>query len=147
VADQLVNGVRFRALTVLDVCTREALAIQGGRRFRTEDVVAVCSRIAAKRAYPARVFVDNGSEFSGRVFDLWAHHQRYRAEALAPHVDAQAARRIQRPRLHFCRSSSYREFRWRRQWAMRADGSSGCVAYVGTSGANCIQGCALLTHR
>jgi putative transposase len=76
VADQLVNGVRFRALTVLDVCTREALAIQGGRRFRTEDVVAVCSRIAAKRAYPARVFVDNGSEFSGRVFDLWAHHQK-----------------------------------------------------------------------
>lgn len=76
VADQLVNGVRFRALTIVDVYTREALAIQVGQRLRAEDVVAVCNRIAAKRGPPVRVFVDNGSEFSGRVFDLWAYHQK-----------------------------------------------------------------------
>lgn len=36
VADQLVNGVRFRALTIVDVYTREALAIQVGQRLRAK---------------------------------------------------------------------------------------------------------------
>jgi putative transposase len=76
VADQLVNGMRFRALTIVDVYTREALAVLVGQRLRAEDVVGVCNRLAAKRGAPARVFVDNGSEFSGRVFDLWAYHHK-----------------------------------------------------------------------
>ena len=76
VADQLVNGTRFRALTVVDVYTREALAIAVGQRLKAEDVVAVCNKLVGKRGSPARIFVDNGSEFSGRVFDLWAYHQK-----------------------------------------------------------------------
>ena len=76
VADQLVSGTRFRALTIVDVYTREALAIAVGRRLKAEDVVGVCNRLVAKRGSPVRIFVDNGSEFSGRVFDLWAYHQK-----------------------------------------------------------------------
>jgi putative transposase len=76
VADQLVNGTRFRALTIFDVYTREALAIVVGQRLRAEDVVGICNRPAAKRGAPVRVLVDNGSEFSGRVFDLWAYHHK-----------------------------------------------------------------------
>ena len=75
-ADQLVNGTRFRALTIVDVYTREALAILIGQRLRAEDVIGVCNRLAASRDAPVRVFVDNGSEFSGRVFDLWAYHHK-----------------------------------------------------------------------
>jgi putative transposase len=74
VADQLAGGQRFRALTVVDVFTRECLAIVVGQRLRAEDVVAASNRIVAKRGPPRRVFADNGSEFSGRVFDLWAYH-------------------------------------------------------------------------
>lgn len=74
VADQLVDGTRFRALTVVDVFTREALSIAVGRRLVAADVVAVCNRLAAQRGSPVRVFVDNGSEFSGRLLDLWAYH-------------------------------------------------------------------------
>lgn len=76
VADQLVNGTRFRALTIVDVFTRESLAIAVGQRLRGEDVVAVCNRIVAQRGAPVRIFVDNGSEFSGKTFDLWAYHQK-----------------------------------------------------------------------
>lgn len=76
VADQLVDGTRFRALTIVDVFTREALAISVGQRLRGEDVVAVCNRLVARRGAPVRVFVDNGSEFAGRTFDLWAYHQK-----------------------------------------------------------------------
>ena len=44
VSDQLANGMRFRALTVVDVCTREALAIEVGQRLGGEHVVAVLNR-------------------------------------------------------------------------------------------------------
>jgi putative transposase len=74
VADQLADGRKLRALTVVDVFTREALCIRVGQKLRGEDVVDACNRIVAKRGAPARVFVDNGSEFSGRLMDLWAYH-------------------------------------------------------------------------
>jgi len=74
VADQLVDGRRFRALTIVDVFSREALAIEVGQRLRGEDVVAVCNQLVARRGAPKRIFVDNGSEFSGRLLDLWAYH-------------------------------------------------------------------------
>lgn len=74
VADQLVDGRKLRALTVIDVFTREALCIRVGQRMRGEDVVAACNRLAAQRGAPARIFVDNGSEFSGQMMDLWAYH-------------------------------------------------------------------------
>jgi len=74
VSDQIANGQRFRALTIVDVFSREALAVVVGTRLRAEDVVAACNALAAKRGAPKRVFTDNGSEFSGRVFDLWAYH-------------------------------------------------------------------------
>jgi putative transposase len=74
VADQLADGRKLRALTVVDVFTREALCIRVGQKLRGEDVVDACNRLVAKRGAPARVFVDNGSEFSGRLMDLWAYH-------------------------------------------------------------------------
>lgn len=76
VADQLVDGTRFRALTIVDVYTREALDIVVGQRLRAEHVVEACNRLVATRGSPARIFVDNGSEFSGRIFDLWAYHRK-----------------------------------------------------------------------
>lgn len=74
VADQLADGRKLRCLTVVDVFTREALAIVVGSRLRAEDVVATCNAIRAERGAPERIFVDNGSEFSGRMLDLWAFH-------------------------------------------------------------------------
>jgi putative transposase len=76
VADQLVDGTRFRALTIVDVYTRDALDIVVGQRLRAEQVVEACNRLVASRGSPVRIFVDNGSEFSGRVFDLWAYHRK-----------------------------------------------------------------------
>lgn len=41
VADNLFNGRRIRALTVVDNFSRECLAIEVGQGLRGEDVVAV----------------------------------------------------------------------------------------------------------
>lgn len=73
VADQLTNGAKFRTLTVVDVFTKEALAIEVGQRLRGEHVVGALNRIAARQGAPRHVFVDNGSEFSGRLLGMWAY--------------------------------------------------------------------------
>ncbi|HBP89064.1 MAG TPA: IS3 family transposase, partial [Nitrospiraceae bacterium] len=52
VADQLADGRRFRALTVLDVLTRECLAIKAGASLRGEQVVTVLNHIMKNRPAP-----------------------------------------------------------------------------------------------
>lgn len=84
VADQLADGRKFRALTVVDVFTREALAIEVGPRLRGEHVVATLDHIALHRRRPNYLFVDNGSEFSGRLLDLWAYHHKVRIDFSRP---------------------------------------------------------------
>ena len=45
VADQRADGSRFRSLTVVDIYTREGLAIESEQRRKGEDVVRVLNRI------------------------------------------------------------------------------------------------------
>jgi putative transposase len=73
VADQLADGRRFRALTVVDVFTRESLAIEAGQRLRGEDVVRTLNQIRSQRGVPKFLHCDNGSEFSSQIMDLWAY--------------------------------------------------------------------------
>jgi len=73
VADQLADGRRFRALTVVDVFTRESLAIEVGQSLKGEDVTQVLSRIRAQRSTPKTLFCDNGTEFTSQAMDLWAY--------------------------------------------------------------------------
>jgi putative transposase len=80
VHDQLSNGQRFRALTIIDIYSREALAIEVGQRLRAEDVVAVLNRLAQKHGAPRYLFADNGAEFTGQLMDLWAYHHRVRID-------------------------------------------------------------------
>jgi putative transposase len=84
VSDQLANGQRFRALTVIDVFTREALMIEVGMRLRGHNVAAVCNRLVACNGAPKRIFVDNGSEFSGQLMDLWAYHHKVQIDFSRP---------------------------------------------------------------
>lgn len=72
VADQLTDGRRFRALTIVDVFTRESLAIEAGQALKGTDVVAVLNQIRFERGAPKMLFRDNGSEFTSQIMDLWA---------------------------------------------------------------------------
>ena len=84
VADQLANGHRFRALTVVDVCTRERLAIEVGQHLRSEHVVQVLNRLTAQRGAPRRLFCDNGSEFCSQLVDLWAYQHQVHIDFSRP---------------------------------------------------------------
>ena len=73
VADQLADGRRFRALTVLDLFTRECLAIDVGHGLTGRDVVATLERLRFERGLPQRIYCDNGTEFVSAAMDLWAY--------------------------------------------------------------------------
>lgn len=73
VHDELFNGRRFRALTVVDNWSRESLAITVDWRFRGTDVVATMDHLKLTRGLPKRIQVDNGSEFISKALDKWAY--------------------------------------------------------------------------
>ncbi len=73
VADQLADGQRFRVLTVIDVFTRECVAVAIGKHLTGADVVSSLERVRLKRGTPQRLFCDNGSEFTSQLLDLWAY--------------------------------------------------------------------------
>jgi putative transposase len=84
VADQLSNGQRFRALTTVDLYTRESLAIDVGQRLRAEDVVRVLDQLRRQRGAPGVLYCDNGSEFTSQLVDLWTYHHGVRIDFSRP---------------------------------------------------------------
>jgi putative transposase len=73
VADELFNGRRIRALTVVDNLSRESLAITVGQRLTGDDVVATMQALQGSGRVPERIQVDNGSEFISKALDRWAY--------------------------------------------------------------------------
>jgi putative transposase len=84
VHDALSTGQTFRALTVMDVFTREGLAIEVGQRLRGEHMVEVLNRLVRQRRAPQYLFADNGAEFTGHLVDLWAYHYGTRIDFSRP---------------------------------------------------------------
>ena len=82
--DQLSNGTKFRALTVVDIYRREGLAIEVGQRLKAEHVVEVLNRLVQQRGFTKYLFADNGSEFIGHLVDLWAHRCKVRLDFSRP---------------------------------------------------------------
>ena len=74
VADNLYNGRRIRALTVVDNFSRECLDIHVDSSIKGNQVVARLEwlRVIAGRK-PIRIQVDNGSEFISKALDKWAY--------------------------------------------------------------------------
>jgi putative transposase len=65
-----------RTLTIIDLLTRECLAIEVGFSLRAEHVVAAVNRLEYSPGLPERISCDNGSEFAGGQVDLWAYNHK-----------------------------------------------------------------------
>ncbi len=66
VSDQLYNGKRFRALTLIDTYSRECIAIHADKAIKGETVVEVLEGVKESRGLPKKIKVDNGpSSFRG----------------------------------------------------------------------------------
>ena len=73
VRDTLGDGRAFRALTIVDDCTRECPAIEVDVSLPGARVVDVLERLARTRGRPRAIVCDNGPEFAGQDLDEWAY--------------------------------------------------------------------------
>jgi putative transposase len=91
VSDALARGRRIRLLAVLDVCTREALAIEVDASLPGARVAQVLERVAGDRGAPAQIVLDNGPELAGKALDQWAYARGVRLRFIAPGKPVQNA--------------------------------------------------------
>jgi putative transposase len=78
--DVLSDGRRFRTLSVLDLATRECLAIEVDTTLPAQRVVRPLDQRMLWHGAPQRITLDNGPEVTGQALDVWAYQRR----ALAP---------------------------------------------------------------
>ena len=76
VSDALYNGRRIRALTLLDVFSRESLAIKVEKSLKGEEVVKTLQTVASMRGLPSCIHCDNGAEFTSKAMDQWAYENK-----------------------------------------------------------------------
>jgi putative transposase len=74
-ADQLIDGRRFRVLTIVDVFTRESLAVEVGASLKGTHVVGVLNQIRAQRGAPRVLFCDNVLTYKSSVFEICRYPQ------------------------------------------------------------------------
>ena len=82
-SDQLADGRRLRVLPILDVHTRECLAIEVDTSLTGERVARTLDRLQS-RGWPNKIVVDNGPEFRGRVVDRWAYQKGVKLHFIEP---------------------------------------------------------------
>jgi putative transposase len=73
VSDRFVEGQAFRCFTLVDDFTRECPAIVVDRSLPAWRLLPVLDQLIAERGRPVSIVCDNGSEFTSRIFDAWAH--------------------------------------------------------------------------
>lgn len=85
VQDTLSWGRKFRLLTVVDVYTRESLAIEVDTSLSGVRVARVLERVTQERgAKPVDVVLDNGPELTSRALDQWAYSRDVHLQFIDP---------------------------------------------------------------
>ena len=70
--DRLFGGRAFRTLAMEDEFSRTGLALELSFSFPSRSVIAVLDSVAAIYGYPKYLRVDNGTELTSKLMQLWA---------------------------------------------------------------------------
>lgn len=84
VQDTLGTGRVFRALTIVDDCTRYCPAIVVDLGLGGERVIATLEQLRAERGLPATLVCDNGPEFTSQALDQWAYMRGITLQFIRP---------------------------------------------------------------
>jgi putative transposase len=84
VMDTLVNGRRFRILTLVDDFTRECLALVSDSSLTSPRVVRELDRIVETRGCPRMIVSDNGTEFTSNAILAWQQEREVEWHYIAP---------------------------------------------------------------
>jgi putative transposase len=66
-ADQMVDGRSYRILAVVDLCTRECLALVTNTSMPGRRIARELDNILAERGRPAAILLDNGTELTSNA--------------------------------------------------------------------------------
>jgi putative transposase len=84
VMDTLVNGRRFRILTLVDDFTRECLGLVADTSLTAPRVVRELDRIVETRGCPRMIVSDNGTEFTSNAILAWQQERDIEWHYIAP---------------------------------------------------------------
>ena len=84
VSDCLHDGRRFRALTIVDNVSRVSPAIEVDKSLTGQRVVEVLEGLAQSQGLPKVIQVDNGTEFTSKALDEWAHRRKIKLQFSRP---------------------------------------------------------------
>jgi len=90
-SDGLWNGRKFKALTILDIFTKECLAIEVDTSINGNRVTRVLDWLILARGRPEVITTDNGPEFAGIALDRWAYNNNVRLDFIKPGKPVQNA--------------------------------------------------------
>jgi putative transposase len=76
IVDGLASGRMVRILSVVDVYTRECLALEADTSLGSGRVIRVLERLIMEREMPENVRSDNGPEFTSRRMIGWAEERK-----------------------------------------------------------------------
>ena len=82
--DSLVDGRRFRILTIVDNVSRVSPAIAVGTSLTGGRVVGLLEGLRSTVGVPRRIAVDNGPEFISKALDAWAYQNGVQLEFSRP---------------------------------------------------------------
>jgi putative transposase len=91
VADQLINGRRFRMLNVTDNFNRELVGQLVAFSISGERVARLTSQIGETRLLPERIVVDNGTEFTSKAMFEWTEDNGTKLQFIQPGKPTQNA--------------------------------------------------------
>jgi len=84
VHDSLWNGRKLRALTIVDVFTKESLRIEVDTSINGEHVVRILNELVEERGLPEAITMDNGPEFRSKALDKWAYESQVVLDFIRP---------------------------------------------------------------
>jgi putative transposase len=74
-SDSTADGRKFRVLNILDIFTRESLAIEVRRSFPSSAVIESLEKIAEERGFPEAIRMDNGPEYVSVAMLDWSQRR------------------------------------------------------------------------
>lgn len=83
-SDALTNGRKLRVFKIMDDYTRESLAAYANYSIPSEQVVEVLKQVIAEREKPEQIRVDNGPEFTSKVFTTWCNKNKITIKYIQP---------------------------------------------------------------
>jgi len=84
IQDRLLDGRKFRTLTVVDQFTRQCPILEADFSLTGKKVSEALERLAKRHGYPKTITVDNGTEFISKAMDLWAYENHVKLDFIRP---------------------------------------------------------------